>query len=110
MVERLKAAGGIMLGKTNTPTFGWMGVTHNLLFGATRNPWALDRSPGGSSGGASAAAAAGPRPPPTGAHGGGGGPVPAPFPRHFRVKGAWGGHPGLPAKGEGEFLAHRPVN
>src|SRR5436309_12986509 len=33
MVERLKAAGGIMLGKTNTPTFGWLGVTHNLLFG-----------------------------------------------------------------------------
>src|SRR5262249_59986918 len=63
MVERLKAAGGIMLGKTNTPTFGWLGVTHNLLFGATRNPWALDRSPGGSSGGAPPAAPP-PRPPP----------------------------------------------
>ena len=52
MVERLKAAGAIMLGKTNTPTFGWIGATHNLLFGATRNPWNLDRTPGGSSGGA----------------------------------------------------------
>src|SRR5260370_4829023 len=59
MVQRLKAAGAIMLGKTNTPTFGWIGATHNLLFGPTRNPWNLDRTPGGSSGGASAAAAAG---------------------------------------------------
>ena len=38
IVARMKAAGGIMLGKTNTPTFGWIGATHNLLFGATRNP------------------------------------------------------------------------
>src|SRR5258705_1095273 len=59
IVERLKAAGGIMLGKTNTPTFGWIGATHNLVFRITRNPWNLERTPGGSSGGASAAAAAG---------------------------------------------------
>src|SRR5690349_4428960 len=51
-VERLKAAGAIMIGKTNTPTLGWLGVTDNLLFGATRNPWSLDHTPGGSSGGA----------------------------------------------------------
>src|SRR2546425_6294566 len=37
MVERMKRAGAIMLGKTNTPTFGWIGATHNLLFGPTRN-------------------------------------------------------------------------
>src|SRR5262249_58087106 len=61
MVERLKAAGGIMIGKTNTPTFGWIGATHNLVFGPTRNPWHPDRTPGGSSGGPSAPAAAGPR-------------------------------------------------
>src|SRR5256885_10047971 len=59
MVERLKAAGGIMVGKTNTPTFGWIGATHNLVFEPTRNPWHLDRTPGASSGGASAAVAAG---------------------------------------------------
>src|SRR5437016_11677281 len=59
MVERLKAAGGILIGKTNTPTFGWIGATHNLVFGPTRNPWQLDRTPGVSSGGASAAVAAG---------------------------------------------------
>ena len=52
MVERLRAAGAIQLGKTNTPAFGWIGATHNLLFGITRNPWNLDRTPGGSSGGA----------------------------------------------------------
>ena len=46
MVARLKAAGAIMVGKTNTPTFGWLGATHNLLFGPTRNPWRLDRTPG----------------------------------------------------------------
>jgi Asp-tRNA(Asn)/Glu-tRNA(Gln) amidotransferase A subunit family amidase len=40
MVERMKAAGAIMLGKTNTPTFGWIGATHNLVFGITRNPCA----------------------------------------------------------------------
>ena len=50
MVERMLAAGAIQLGKTNTPTFGWIGATHNLLFGVTRNPWNLDRTPGGSSG------------------------------------------------------------
>ncbi len=60
MVERMKAAGGIQLGKTNTPTFGWLGVTHNLLFGPTRNPWNVALTPGGSSGGAGAAVAAGP--------------------------------------------------
>jgi len=58
IVARLKAAGAILLGKTNTPTMGWIGATHNLLFGITRNPWNLDRTPGGSSGGAAAALAA----------------------------------------------------
>ena len=59
LVQRMQAAGAILLGKTNTPEFGCKPLTDNRLFGATRNPWALDRSPGGSSGGASAAVAAG---------------------------------------------------
>jgi Asp-tRNA(Asn)/Glu-tRNA(Gln) amidotransferase A subunit family amidase len=59
LVERLRAAGGILLGKTNTPEFGCKPFTDNRIFGTTRNPWALDRSPGGSSGGAAAAVAAG---------------------------------------------------
>jgi Asp-tRNA(Asn)/Glu-tRNA(Gln) amidotransferase A subunit family amidase len=59
LVQRMRAAGAILLGKTNTPEFGCKPLTDNQVFGATRNPWALDRSPGGSSGGAAAAVAAG---------------------------------------------------
>jgi amidase len=59
LVQRMSAAGAILLGKTNTPEFGCKPLTDNRVFGATRNPWDLARSPGGSSGGASAAVAAG---------------------------------------------------
>ncbi len=59
VVQRLRAAGAIVVGKTNTPEFGVGSHTFNEVFGATRNPWALDRSAGGSSGGAGAALAAG---------------------------------------------------
>ena len=58
-VARLKAAGAIVVGKTTTPEFGHKGLTDCPLTGITRNPWDLDRTPGGSSGGASAAVAAG---------------------------------------------------
>jgi aspartyl-tRNA(Asn)/glutamyl-tRNA(Gln) amidotransferase subunit A len=57
-VEKLKAAGAIILGKTNTPEFGLIANTDNPVFGPTRNPWNLTKTPGGSSGGAAAAAAA----------------------------------------------------
>lgn len=56
-VERLRAAGAIVVGKTNAPEFGATAITKNLLFGESRNPWNLERSPGGSSGGSSAAIA-----------------------------------------------------
>lgn len=59
LVARLRAAGAIIVGKTNTPEFGAGSHTFNAVFGVTRNPWALDRSAGGSSGGAGAALAAG---------------------------------------------------
>ena len=61
VVERVRAAGAIIVGKTNTPEFGWKGDTSNPLFGVTRNPWDPTRqaSAGGSSGGAGAAVAAG---------------------------------------------------
>ncbi|HEY1621567.1 MAG TPA: amidase family protein, partial [Streptosporangiaceae bacterium] len=58
VVARMSGAGAISLGKTNVPEFGAGSHTVNSLFGATRNPWALDRTPGGSSGGAAAALAA----------------------------------------------------
>src|SRR3989337_1021522 len=54
-VERLKKAGGIMLGKTNSPEFGYTAFTKNLLFGVSRNPWNPERTPRGSSGGRPAA-------------------------------------------------------
>ena len=58
-VVRTKAAGAIVLGKTNTAEFGCKGVTDNRVFGPTRNPWNPRLTPGGSSGGAAAAVAAG---------------------------------------------------
>lgn len=59
LVERLRAAGAITLGKTNTPEFGAGSQTFNAVFGRTRNPWDLTKTPGGSSGGAAAALACG---------------------------------------------------
>jgi amidase len=59
VVERLKKAGAIILGKTNTPEFAAGGSTFNRVFGITRNPWNPDFNSGGSSGGAAAAIAAG---------------------------------------------------
>jgi amidase len=58
-VARLKAAGAIVFGKTNCPRWSADVETYNELFGTTNNPWALDRTPGGSSGGPAAAVAAG---------------------------------------------------
>lgn len=58
-VRRFDAQGLIPLGMTTMPEFGLLAGTDTLCFGATRNPWALDRSPGGSSGGSAAAVAAG---------------------------------------------------
>ncbi len=59
VVRRLKKEGCVILGKTNTPEFGFKGVTDNLIFGHTRNPWNLDVTSGGSSGGAASAVVSG---------------------------------------------------
>lgn len=77
--SRLRAAGAIVVGKTNLPEFASEGFTSNLLFGTTRNPWALDWSPGGSSGGSAAALAAGMVPIATATDGGGSIRIPAAF-------------------------------
>jgi amidase len=58
-VARLKAAGAVLMGKTNTPMFAGDAQSYNAIFGTTNNPWDLARSPGGSSGGSAAAIAAG---------------------------------------------------
>jgi amidase len=58
-VAKLKAAGALVFGKTNLPRWSFDVQCFNELFGTTNNPWALDRTPGGSSGGAAAAVACG---------------------------------------------------
>jgi aspartyl-tRNA(Asn)/glutamyl-tRNA(Gln) amidotransferase subunit A len=99
IVARRAAAGGIMLGKTNTPAFGWIGATHNLLFGTTRNPWDLEKTPGGSSGGASAAVAAGLGPLAVGTDGGGSIRIPASCTGIFGHKPSYGRIPIYPVSG-----------
>jgi Asp-tRNA(Asn)/Glu-tRNA(Gln) amidotransferase A subunit family amidase len=59
LVERLLAAGAIMVGKTTTPEFAYSSFTESPLWGVTRNPWDESRTPGGSSGGSGAAVASG---------------------------------------------------
>jgi aspartyl-tRNA(Asn)/glutamyl-tRNA(Gln) amidotransferase subunit A len=71
LVARMRAAGAVVVGKTNTPELGHKGDTTNALFGATLNPWNLGHSAGGSSGGTAAAIAAGMIPLGTGSDGGG---------------------------------------
>ncbi|MEM6996986.1 MAG: amidase [Myxococcota bacterium] len=57
LVRRYERAGAVIVGKTNTPELGIVGVTESKLLGPARNPWALSRTPGGSSGGSAAAVA-----------------------------------------------------
>jgi Asp-tRNA(Asn)/Glu-tRNA(Gln) amidotransferase A subunit family amidase len=98
-VERLKGAGAILLGKTNTPEFGHKGVTDNRLFGPTRNPWRLEMTAGGSSGGAGAAVAAGLGPLAVGTDSGGSIRLPASFCGIYGLKPSFGrvpSGPGLP--------------
>ena len=103
MVERIRNAGAIILGKTNTPEFGHRGTTENLLGDACRNPWDTQRTSGGSSGGAAAAVAAGLCAAAQGSDGGGSIRTPASFcgvygikpsagrvPRPYRNPGGWG--------------------
>jgi len=77
LTRRLRAAGAVIVGKTNTPEIGQWPFTEGPAFGATRNPWSLDHSPGGSSGGAAAAVAAGLLPAAVGSDGAGSIRIPA---------------------------------
>jgi aspartyl-tRNA(Asn)/glutamyl-tRNA(Gln) amidotransferase subunit A len=78
-VARLRAAGAVPVGKTAVPEFGFWAYTNNRVSGVTRNPWSLDRTPGGSSGGSAAAVAAGLVPFATASDGGGSIRTPAGF-------------------------------
>lgn len=90
IVERLKASGAIIIGKTNTPDFGHKGTTDNLLFGATKNPWNLEKTAGGSSGGSAAAVAADMVPFAEGSDGGGSVRIPASFCGVYGFKPSYG--------------------
>ncbi|WP_372683792.1 amidase, partial [Desulfosarcina sp.] len=89
-VARLRAAGAIVVGKTNVPEFGFTGFTKNRLHGITRNPWNPERTPGGSSGGSAAAVAGGLVPLCTGSDAGGSIRIPASYSGCFGLKPSYG--------------------
>lgn len=93
---RLREAGAVLIGKTTTPEFGCKGETNSPLTGITRNPWKLDRTPGGSSGGTAAAIAAGLGPLSVGTDGAGSVRIPAAFCGNFGLKPSFGRVPAYP--------------
>jgi aspartyl-tRNA(Asn)/glutamyl-tRNA(Gln) amidotransferase subunit A len=102
---RLREHGAVLIGKTTTPEFGWKAVTDSPLTGVTRNPWAPDRTPGGSSGGSAAAVAAGLCALAIGTDGGGSIRIPAAFCGIVGFKPTYGRVPAWPASPFG-LLSH----
>ena len=88
--KRLREAGSVIVGLTASPEFGSTAYTRTYLHGTTRNPWNIERTPGGSSGGSAAAVAAGVLPIATGSDGGGSIRIPASFSGLFGAKGTFG--------------------
>ncbi|ACG80251.1 putative amidase (plasmid) [Phenylobacterium zucineum HLK1] len=111
LVRRLKAAGAVVVGKANTPAFGFKGVTENLPFGVTRNPWNTDYHAGGSSGGSAAGVAAGIVPLATGSDGGGSIRIPAAVCGFSGIKTTQGQVPvgGASAPGSGILTVKGPM-
>jgi aspartyl-tRNA(Asn)/glutamyl-tRNA(Gln) amidotransferase subunit A len=105
-VERLKAAGAIILGKTNLSEFGLIPITDNLVFGDTRNPWDVTKTPGGSSGGSAAAVAAGLTPLASGNDAGGSIRLPASLCGVFGMKPSFGRVPSFPRLPGWETINH----
>jgi len=96
MVERLRMAGAIIVGKTNTSEFGYGAFGHNALFPTTRNPWNTELTPGGSSAGSGAAVAANLVPLAIGSDGGGSVRAPAALCGIFGIKPSMGRVPAYP--------------
>lgn len=96
VVERLKGAGAVILGKTNVPEFGYSGVGHNPVFETTRNPWNTGLTPGGSSAGSGAAVASGMGPFAIGSDGGGSVRIPAAHSGIYGIKASMGRVPLYP--------------
>ncbi len=96
VVERLKDAGAVIIGKTNVPEFGYSGVGHNPVFPTTRNPWNLDMTSGGSSAGSGASVAAGVAPFAIGSDGGGSIRIPSALCGLYGIKASMGRVPLYP--------------
>lgn len=96
VVERLKAADAVIIGKTNVPEFGYSGVGHNPVFETSRNPWNTALTPGGSSAGSGAAVASGMGPMAIGSDGGGSVRIPSSFSGLFGMKASMGRVPLYP--------------
>lgn len=110
LVARLRAAGAIVVGKTNTPEFGLLGETRNLLQDETRNPWDPARTTGGSSGGSAAAVAAGMVPLATGNDTAGSISCPSAMCGIFGIKPTHGRVPNFPDPGDSRiFLDGGPM-
>lgn len=109
LVERLYAAGAVMLGKTNTPELGWKGDSGNRVVGPTHNPWQHGRTAGGSSGGAAAAVAAGLGQLAHGTDGAGSIRIPASFCGVFGLKPSFGLVPMVPTSAVGDVAHHGPI-
>jgi aspartyl-tRNA(Asn)/glutamyl-tRNA(Gln) amidotransferase subunit A len=105
-VAGLRAAGALFVGRTNLPEFAWRGSTDSPLFGESRNPWDLTRTPGGSTGGGAAAVAAGLGPLALGSDGAGSIRIPASFCGLVGLKPTFGRVPMFPAAGGNELVAH----
>lgn len=99
-VRRMRSAGMIVLGKTNTPEFGFLPVTESDLNGNCHNPWDTDKTPGGSSGGAAAAVAVGMIPVAQGSDGGGSIRIPSSCCGLFGIKPSRGRVSQAPSTGE----------
>ena len=96
VVERLKAAGAVIIGKTNVPELGYSGVGHNPIFDTTRNPWNTALTPGGSSAGSGASVAAGMAPFAIGSDGGGSVRIPSAHCGLYGIKASMGRVPLYP--------------
>lgn len=107
-IERMEQAGAIVLGKTNTPEFGHKGITDNLLFGPTRNPFNLTKNAGGSSGGSAAAVADGLAAMAQGSDGGGSIRIPASFSGVYGIKPSYGRV--ASAAAPDAFISHTPFS
>jgi len=104
-MDRVYGAGAVVLGKSNTPEFGWKGESTNRVVGSSHNPWKLGQTPGGSSGGGAAAVAAGLGPLAQGSDGAGSIRIPCGFCGIFGHKPSWGLVAQYPSSGVIE-LAH----